>query len=460
MGLFDALTSAVSGLQAQAFAMQNISGNIANSQTIAYKGMGTNFEDLVSGAEAAGSQVAGGVLARSVASNSVQGAIQAANAGTYMAVNGDGYFIVQRPNSFNGTLPVFGGVDSYTRRGDFSLNAQGYLVNGSGYYLEGIPIDPTTGQASGNTPAPLQFQNNFLPANATTQIAYGLNLPTTPATTAYSASIPNSELLNPANFSAGHDPTVAGTGIVVGQDVATFVAESIDGGSVTVYNTNGTAANLQLRWAKVDSVAAGGADTWELFYQTNSTATGVNPAWINAGTDFIFNAAGQLNPPVTNLNLTGVAINGVTLGNMTISSPLGSITQFASSSGATTVNNMTQNGYAAGQLESIAVTDRGTISGTFSNGQTVSLAAVPLAHFNSPNNLRSLDGGAYSKTDESGTALLGGSGQIVGQSLEGSNTDIATEFTKLIVTQQAYSANTRVITTANQMSQDLLNILR
>jgi flagellar hook protein FlgE len=111
-------------------------------------------------------------------------------------------------------------------------------------------------------------------------------------------------------------------------------------------------------------------------------------------------------------------------------------------------------------LETIAVTDKGTINGTFSNGQNVALAEVPLVHFNSANNLKALDGGAYQATDESGAALAGASGKIVGQSLEGSNTDIATEFTKLIVTQQAYSANTKVITTANQMSQDLLNILR
>ena len=102
----------------------------------------------------------------------------------------------------------------------------------------------------------------------------------------------------------------------------------------------------------------------------------------------------------------------------------------------------------------------GTISGTFTNGQNVALASVPLVHFNSPNNLINLDGGAYQATVDSGPALAGASGKIVGQSLEGSNTDIATEFTKLIVTQQAYSANTKVITTANQMSQDLMNILR
>ncbi|MFZ0845454.1 MAG: flagellar hook-basal body complex protein [Pseudolabrys sp.] len=458
MGLFDALTSAVSGLQAQAFAMQNISGNIANSQTIAYKGINTNFEDLIPGSSVASQQVAGGVLSSSIATNSVQGAIQTATSGTDMAINGNGFFVVQSPTGYSATTPIFGGVDSYTRRGDFQLNSQGYLVNGAGYYLDGIPIDPTTGQATGSVSGPLQFQNNFLPASATTQVSYGINLPTTPATTAYSATVPNSELLNPTDF--GTDPTVAGTGTVVGSDVSTFVNESVDGGSVTMYDPNGTAANLQLRWAKTDSVANGGTDTWELFYQTNSTATGSQVAWQNTGTDFTFGANGQLNPPITNLPLTGVTIDGVSLGNITLKSPTGSITEFASASGNTTVNSMQQNGYPAGQLQTIAVGNNGTITGTFSNGQNVALAEVPLVHFNSPDNLKSLDGGAYQETEQSGPALAGASGSIVGQSLESSNTDIATEFTKLIVTQQAYSANTKVITTANQMSQDLLNIIR
>jgi flagellar hook protein FlgE len=291
-------------------------------------------------------------------------------------------------------------------------------------------------------------------------VNYGINLPSLPQTNAYTSTTPDSELINPADFSVGHNPLVAGTGEVVGQDVATFVNESIDGGSVTIYDAIGTPANLQLRWAKTDSVAAGGNDTWEMFYQTDSTATGTNPAWINAGISFVFDANGQLNPAVTNIPLTGVTINSTTIGDLNINSPTGGVTQFANTSGVATVNNLQQNGYAAGQLKSIAVSDAGNIIGTFSNGQNVALAQVPLVHFNSPNNLKALDGGAYQLTNESGPALAGSSGKIIGQSLEASNTDIATEFTKLIVTQQAYSANTKVITTANQMSQDLLNVIR
>ena len=130
MGLFDALTSAVSGLQAQSFAMQNISGNIANSQTIAYKGIDTNFLDLIPGDSLPSKQIAGGVIANSVSTNTVQGTIQTTTSGTDIAISGNGYFIVQSAASFTGSTPIFSGVNSYTRRGDFQLDANGYLVNG------------------------------------------------------------------------------------------------------------------------------------------------------------------------------------------------------------------------------------------------------------------------------------------------------------------------------------------
>jgi flagellar hook protein FlgE len=185
MGLFDALTTAVSGLNAQSFAMQNISGNIANSQTTAYKGIDTSFANMIPGDSVPTRQIAGGVIANSRATNNVQGTIQSTKSTADMAINGNGYFIVQAPTGFSGNQPLFGGIDSYTRRGDFQLDANGYLVNGSGYFLEGIPIDPTTGNPVGSVATPLQFQGNFLPASATTQVNYGINLPSLPQTNAF-----------------------------------------------------------------------------------------------------------------------------------------------------------------------------------------------------------------------------------------------------------------------------------
>src|SRR5262249_32287145 len=137
MGIFDALTTAVTGLQAQSFALQNISGNIANSQTTGFKETDTSFQDLVTAASQ-NQQTSGSVLANSVATTTAQGAIQSASVSTDMAINGDGYFIVAQPTSVSGNAPVFNGVSLYTRRGDFQENSQGFLVNGAGYYLMGI----------------------------------------------------------------------------------------------------------------------------------------------------------------------------------------------------------------------------------------------------------------------------------------------------------------------------------
>ena len=237
MGLFGAMNTAVNGLQSQSFALQNISGNIANSQTIAYKSIGTSFVDLIPDSPP-GRQIAGGVIANSVSTNDVQGAIQNASVPTYMAINGEGYFAVKQPSSTNSSGPVFNTSDLYTRRGDFQMDQYGYLVNGAGYSLEGIPIDPKTGNPVGNAVAPLQFSNSFLPATATTTINYGANLPTYPKTTLANTAFPGSELLDPTSFSV--DPTTSGAGTVVrlyesrGRATTTTLATRIPHGRATL----------------------------------------------------------------------------------------------------------------------------------------------------------------------------------------------------------------------------------
>ena len=607
MGIFDALNTAVGGLQAQSFALQNISGNIANASTTGYKGIDTTFEDLIPDSTTPDKQVAGGVTAFAQQTITTQGTVTGTTVGTNMAINGDGFFSVQKPSSVVDNAPVFNGVTDYTRRGDFQVNANGNLVNGAGYYLMGVAVDPKTGNPLGNVPQVLQFQNNFVPAQPTSAIQYAANLPTQPqtqssstalagtitaqgglnpsdfasnplpvgtpappvnaaitgtavnnqmapavpitATTALSGTAPSDSLavgfangdsitvdgttinfvtsgatgnqlnitdnvgalLNKISAITGATATVSatgqitlntgtaqnlnivantanatnvltglgfatvpitqaraagtntGTGIVTANDLQTFTNESVSGGAVTAYNAAGTPVNLQLRWAKTDSVALGSGhqDTWNLFYQTNTAATGTQTSWVNTGTTFVFNASGALASPTgSSIAVPSVTVDGQALGTLSLNISAGALTQFASSSGAATINGITQNGFAAGQLQSVAVNNSGLVVGTFSNGQNIDLASVTLSHFNGTNYLKALDGGAYEATDLSGVSILGASGSISGSSLEGSNTDIADEFTKLIVTQQAYSANTKVITTANDMVQSLLNVLR
>jgi len=613
MGIFDALTTAVSGLQAQSFALQNISGNIANASTVGYKGIDTAFEDLIPDALTPQAQVAGGVIALAQQTITTQGTVSASSVATNIAINGDGFFNVQKPTGVTDNVPTFNGITDYTRAGDFQVNANGFLVNSSGYFLMGVNVDPKTGNPLGNVPTVLQFNNNFVPAQPTTAIQYAANLPTVPVTEAspnaaagtitaagglnqvdfgannpvvagtpaqpfvnasvvgnaalaggspINATTPLNTLSSPVgtgntitvdgtviNFlngttttpptfttTVGPPPTLSlnpgdtvgtllaavdhitgntttpssvtggevtlntgtannlavtgdtgntfealgftsgglpaatrtgggqpGTGFVIGSDVNTFDNESISGGAITVFNASGTPVNVQYRWAMTDSASlgAGHTNTWNLFYQSDPSATGSAVAWTNVGTNFTFNANGDLTSPAGgSITIPNVSVGGQSVGNLALNFSAGSLTQFASTSGNATVGQITQNGFAAGQLQSVAINNSGLVVGTFSNGQNIDLAEITLSHFNGTNYLQALDGQAYAATEQSGPAILGASGTISGSSLEGSNTDIADEFTKLIVTQQAYSANTKVITTANDMVQSLLNVLR
>jgi flagellar hook protein FlgE len=667
MGLFGALTTSVTGMRAQSFALENISGNIANSQTTAFKRIDTSFVDLIPD-QPPSKQQAGNVSANARSTNTVQGDVQTSSIGTFMAINGDGFFVMQKPSSVVDNRPVFSGINLYTRRGDFQTDKNGFLVNGAGYFLMGIPVDSKTGNLVGSVPQILKFQNDFLPAQPTTEIDYRANLASYPLTSGHDVNVPKSELLDPANFianplagspaaakitgtgaallpdaaakitgttilpnaminggtftingsgnititvgmtqaqvlsainaaapaglvlpptqdAAGHlvlssttadtpltiagastallselglsvgttQPTnlltqsavgpgdtlivtigantktitfgnganqvstlaelngapdglggvtggvasvnasngnititaanpvdtisIGGTVLpktfglhtvsaipsnqtVVANDLTAFLAASIGGGAVTAYDVSGSPANIQLRWAKVDSSVYGGTDKWNLFYQVNVAATGTQVAWQNAGVDYTFGPNGQMNPVISTLKLTNVTVEGLSLGDVQLVHGAGGITQFADPNGNAQVNLLQQNGFPAGELQSVNVNDKGRVVGSYSNGRTIDLAEITLATFNGPNNLKRLDGGAFEVTDESGPPIFGGSGKIAGASLEGSNTDIGDEFTKLIVTQQAYSANTRVITTTNQMVQDLLNMLR
>ncbi|MGP9811549.1 flagellar hook-basal body complex protein [Rhodopseudomonas sp. NSM] len=598
MGIFGALTTSVAGLRANSYALENISGNIANSQTTAFKRVDTSFLDLIP-QTGTNQQLAGSVTAESRLTNTLSGSVQSASVSTYMAINGEGFFAVQKPGSFSDNSPVFTGVNNYTRRGDFSLDKNGYLVNGAGYYLQGVAIDPTTGNPVGSTPTVLKFQNDFLPSQETTKINYRANLARYPLTTKHDNSIPGSELLRAADFSnnpqvsgttpppfgdnsrtglqinskagtaitgattlsgaastdsigvnfavgdtivvngttitftasggtddatnipvdstianllskidaisgGGASSTVAsgalelhtgtasdltitstsaafaslgltspfsairtgggtvGTGQVLGLDNQTFLDESISGGATTAYDGSGAPVNVQFRWAKTDSatLGTGHSDVWNLFYQVNPDATGTQVAWQNVNTNFTFNSSGQMNPVIGQLTLANLTISGVSLGDVTMSFGTGGLTQFSDTNGNVQVNQLQQDGYAAGQLTSVSVSNEGRVVGSYSNGRNIDLAEVSVATFNGANFLKRIDGGAFEVTNESGEALFGKGGSISGSSLESSNTDIADEFTKLIVTQQAYSANTKVITTANTMVQDLLNVMR
>ncbi|HEX3638783.1 MAG TPA: flagellar hook-basal body complex protein, partial [Paraburkholderia sp.] len=347
MGIFDALTTAVTGLQAQSFALQNISGNIANSQTTGFKETNTSFQDLVTSASP-NAQTSGSVLASSVATNSVQGAIQSEQVSTYMAINGDGYFTVAQPTSVTGNAPVFSGVNLYTRRGDFQENSQGFLVNGAGYYLMGIPIDRTTGNQVGSVPQVLQFGNNEIPAQVTTQIQYQANLPTVPHTTNANASIPGSELINPVDFTSNPlllPATIRGSGATLQPD-----APAVDTGTTDISGlpTGGNAGTLQINGTNITINATDSATTIVQKINAVTGTTGVT-ATLNPSNNLVLTSKDAL----TNISTAGTV-------------PPALVTELGLATTANATNLLNQGAVTSGQTLTITVgTTNPTLTVTF-----------------------------------------------------------------------------------------------
>ena len=457
MGIFGALTTAVSGLRANAFALENISGNIANSQTTAYKRVDTTFQDIVGavGGDPT-SQSAGLVQSKSRATNNQQGDILAGKDDTSIAIDGDGYFIVQESVGQTDGVTIFSGLDVYTRRGDFEIDKDGYLVNTGGYYLKGLDVDATTGNTVGSAPKVIQLQSDFIPAIATSTIEYTGNLPETPAVSTADG------LVDFANVLGGGGGAGLITDDVELADESNFLAQTISGGSLTTYDANGTPINLTFRWAKIADIdTPSPSDDWRLFYQSDSTTvTATDPTWTNTGTTYSFNASGNLIAPVGATATFPVTVDGASLGTVTFNNGTSGLTQAARPDGLFDDNGTTHNGFPSGELAQIRFGSGGQINATYTNGRTIPIAEIPIVSFSADSRLARLSGGAFGQTQESGSPQFGGSGAIIGNALEASNTDIAEEFSKLIITQQAYTANTRIVTTADEMLTEALNIVR
>jgi len=238
-----------------------------------------------------------------------------------------------------------------------------------------------------------------------------------------------------------------------------FVRQSISGGAISVYSANGAPANVQMRWAKVNSTLNGGAEVWNLYVATNAQATGTQTMWTKYGGNYTFGTNGSPSPAIDHTDLTGLTVNGVVIGDVRLQHGTGGLTQFADPNGTAEVA-LGQNGYPAGKYVSVGVNDAGRVAVSYDNGETVEVAQVVTANFNAVNQLKREDGGVFAATSDSGEPVLDNGGGISGSSLESSNTDISEEFTKLIVTQQAYAAGTRIVSTADQMLQEALNMLR
>lgn len=436
MSLFGSLTAAISGLTAQSRALGDISDNVANSQTVGYKRVDTSFESYVTQSNAE-MNAPGAVVARPDYTNSVQGTIQQVDgAPLSLAISGQGYFSVAMAKGAQNGMPVFDERQFFTRAGDVSVDKNGYLVNSSGYYLQGWPADGA-GNPDRTVLAPIRTNQQVFNPVATSEIDIGANLPPDAATT----PVIQSKIYD----ALGNLHTVNLTFTKTAENAWTLAINAPD---ATPSTTLGTVA-LGFNSSNTGSIPAGTLSRMSgatgSVTLPGSTATG-DPAAIAFSADF-----GQGAQKVT-----------LNLGQFNVAQGL---TQYANSTSEVEVRNNAQNGVPLGAYSGLSIGDNGDVTVNYDNGQSRVIARIPLVAFSDPDKLQRLDGQAFMRTPESGEARVtdiasNGVGKLVTGSVESSNVDIASEFTKLIVAQRAYSANTKVVTTSDEMLQDTINMRR
>ncbi|WP_376093060.1 flagellar hook protein FlgE [Roseomonas sp. CCTCC AB2023176] len=433
MSLYTSMTTAISGLTAQSRALGNVADNVANSQTIGFKRTDTNFVQYVTRSTQR-LNLPGSVMARPDYQNSVQGTLQQTDNPLAIAIAGQGFFSVAQQRGTQDGLPVFDENPLYTRAGDFRMDRNGYLVNGQGYFLQAWRMDPT-GNPDRTQLSPMRVDQTVYNPVATSRIEMSANLPADNTLT----------------------PSVA---------------------QAQVFDALGRTHTLDLTWTNL------GPNRWRL---SVSAADDVNAAARGSVEMFFGDAA---TPPVADgtlgsfANATGSLAGSASVPNtparITFDADFGQGTQpmtleigtFGASDGITqfkgqqiSVSGLSQNGVPPGAFSGVALAENGDISINYDNGQIRTVGRVPIASFRDPDRLQRVDGQAFQRTQESGGALIGdpatlGIGKLVTNTLEGSNVDIASEFSKLILAQRAYTANTKIVTATDELLQDTLNMRR
>ena len=409
--MIGSLFAGISGLNANSTAMTVIGDNIANVNTTAFKSNRASFANVLSQAiGGGGNDIGRGVEFWGTAPMWAQGSLENTSGPMDMAINGRGFFMVADGS----------GSNFYSRAGEFTFDRDGRLVNPDDLQLQGYAVTSQNPDGSLNLGPLGDIQvptESTTPPQATTEFTVDVNL--------------NSAAMNGDTYST----------------------------SITVYDSLGNNVPLTLDFVKT------GNNAWT--WQAGSTlASAVTPAGPTAIT--FDPATGMLNgttDPTINLTLTnGATMPALTwdLFDATTSASNGDLTQYAAQS---TTTFQTQNGFPSGSLRSVAVDEAGVITGSYSNGQLVPLFQVGLADFPSYYGLTKMGGNLYGASLQSGDAMPGvpGSGRlgsISPSAIEMSNVDLGQEFVKMITTQRAFQANSRVITTSDEILNELINIKR
>ncbi len=429
MSVYSSMYIGMSGMISNEHAITTIGDNIANMNTVGYKGSRWQFADMLSHSmmgPAGSYQVGQGAMVTGSQRIFNQGALLGTGVSTDLAVAGPGYFVTK------GTVA---GVESqfYTRNGQFTLDKEGFMVAPEGFRLQGFPADIGGELKTGM--GDLQVGAVVAPPKESTSVVMNVNLDA-------QADI-ETDAFDPLNPEA----------------TASFST------SVTVYDSLGNAHQTDVYFVKTGEGEFEYhvlADSGELDGGTPGEETEIMSGTLS------FNTDGQL--VAETQNTTSVTFSGADAQDITFDfgdalSDGGNGSGSTNYGGESTVDFLEQNGYAVGQFQYLQIQQDGTIEGTFSNGEVLVLGQVALALFKNESDLKGVGQNMLSETERSGSPLIGGAdsggrGEIFAGALEQSNVDLTNEFTQMIISQRGYQASSKIISTADQMLMETLNLKR
>jgi len=434
MGIQSAMFSGVSGLNTNSQAMSVIGNNLANTNTLGFKGSRSVFSDLLSSSVFGSgglSQVGRGVGLSIVDSIYSQGTFETTSSDTDVAVEGNGFFVLKE----EGNDTTF-----YSRAGAFRFDDEGYLVNPEGLRVQGKQFDSVNNtELLPTDPTDIRVANvGLIPANPTSELTFTTNLDE------------NSTVINTTTYPA-----------IVPTNRATYNYSA----SAEIFDSLGESHLITSYWRLIDDVN----NTWEAAYTIDNGATttaldfdtataGVqNMQFNNVGEAPDTNGDGSPDPFSTSTNAIAWA-NGAAPSTIALNF---NCTQYDS---ASIVIGQQQNGYGAGELTNVAINSDGIVVASYSNGRQINISQLVLAKFQNPGGLRVAGSNKYTAPAEVGTIRVGLPGPELGKlftnSLEQSNVDMGQEFVKMITTQRGFQANSKIITTVDEMLSELINLKR
>jgi len=475
MSLSSSLFSGISGLNALGNAMTVIGDNIANVNTVGFKGSRVTFQDVLSqsvATTAGTAQVGRGTSLADISSSFSQGSFESTDSSTDLAIGGAGFFVVRDPANANNEF--------YTRAGEFRFDKDGNFTNPAGYIVRGWQMDEVTGEDLGTI----------------TDVTLS-SFTSSPAETDTLSAIVN---LDSDAMDNSVDLAAAWNGIEASGDYMSNNSYEYQT-TMKAYDALGSTHDVTIFFDKGAPAGPGAPQEWEFVVTTNpgednrpGAAGTANAGLLARGTVLFDRSSGQIfsgansitcenndglgnwnaatmsnggyfttepqfiagTPGSVNLDF-GSHFNGTTWVNDSLAT-----TQFAS---ASTTVFQSANGFGAGDLESVTVGTDGVITGQYSNGQVLTLYRVSLANFQNEQGLYKVGSNLFRETRLSGDPITGkpgtnGLGSISPNSLEQSNIDIATEFVKMITTQRGFQANSKIITVTDQMLSELMNLKR